>query len=157
MEEMSKKTKRLEKENLQLNRRHEALNRNVLEMAQEREKHNDEVETAKLKNQKLTDIINQMQKQGRGLPSGTSSVGGTEAEGQYLRGGGEAIAEGDTESDYEYEDEDEDEDEMGSEGEYDDDTEEEGIVSQPQPFGPVPPPPPPHTLIPPPNGYKNMA
>lgn len=144
---MSKKTKRLEKENSQLNRRHEALNRNVLEMAQEREKNNEQVESFKLKNQKLTDIINQMQRQGRGLPSGSNGTQAAEPEGQYLQG--EPIPGGDTESDYEYEDEDEEE--VGSEADYDDDTEEESVV----PFGPVPPPPPPATLIPAPNGFKH--
>lgn len=146
---MSKKTKRLEKENGQLNRRHEALNRNVLEMAQEREKHNEETESYKLKNQKLTDIINQMQQQGRGLPSGSRGGDATEVDSQYLQG--EAMAEGDTESDYEYEEEDEDE--MGSEGEYDDDTEEDLGPVAPAPFGPVPPPPPATANIP--NGYKH--
>jgi len=142
---MSKKTKRLEKENIQLNRRHDALNRNVLEMAQEREKNNEEVQSFRGKNKKLTDIINQMQKQGRGLTSSTVAQ-------EARAGGGDVVeAEGDTESDYEYEDEDEDEDEveLGSEGEYDDDTEEEG--GQAKPFGPVPPPP---STIPAANGYK---
>lgn len=146
MEEMSKKTKRLEKENIQLNRRHEALNRNVLEMAQEREKNNEEVESYKLKNKKLTDIINQMQKQGRGLPSGSSAAEAAEVDGQYMQG--ENMIEADTESDYEYEDEEEDD--VGSEGEYDDDTEEESVL--PQPFGPVPPPPP--AL---PNGFRHWG
>jgi len=152
---MSKKTKRLEKENVQLNRRHDALNRNVLEMAQEREKNSEEVTSFKLKNKKLTDIINQMQRQGRGLPSASNGTTGTGVEGGFAQErSGDAMAEGDTESDYEYEDEDEDEVELGSEGEYDDDTEEESI--HPQPFGPVPPPPAAAAQqIPTANGFKH--
>lgn len=45
MEEMSKKTKRLEKENLNLTRKHDLTNRNILEMAEERTKANKEMET----------------------------------------------------------------------------------------------------------------
>ena len=135
MEEMSKKTKRLEKENLNLTRKHDLTNRNILEMAEERTKTNAELESLRKAKAKLTDIINQMQKQGRGLPG----VGGS---GGQLTGEELAYEEGDlgeTESEYEYEDEDEE----GSEGEYDEDTEEEvhGEGVGPQPFGPVPPPP----------------
>ena len=132
MEEMSKKTKRLEKENLTLTRKHDLTNRNILEMAEERTKVNKEMETLRKKNGTLESVIRRMQAQGRGPAAG-------------------AVVEGDeegTESDYD-EEEEYDEDE-GSEGEYDDDTEEEVAALQAQagnlatslpPFGPEPPPP----------------
>ncbi|KAF7960722.1 hypothetical protein EAE96_000395 [Botrytis aclada] len=129
MEEMSKKTKRLEKENMALTRKHEATNKNILTMAEERTKTSHEIEALKTRNEKLRDIIDQMQRQGRGL---TQGMAGT-VEGEYAEGDLEG-----TESEYEYE---EGEDE-GSEGEYDDDTEEDVHPVPPRPFGPVPPPPP---------------
>ncbi|RFU34636.1 hypothetical protein B7463_g1721, partial [Scytalidium lignicola] len=131
MEEMSKKTKRLEKENLTLTRKHDLTNRNILEMAEERTKITQELEALKKKNQKLTDIIKQMQKQGRGLAQGMAGVVEGGVEGDYAHEDG-------TESEYEYEDDDGDD---GSEGEYDEDTEEELHAEGPKPFGPVPPPP----------------
>ena len=137
MEEMSKKTKRLEKENMTLNRKHDLTNRNILEMAEERTKTNQELEALRKKNEKLRNIINQMQKQGRGLAQGMAGAVEGSVEGEY--GEGEGDPEG-TESDYEYED---DEEEGSEEGEYDEDTEEEMHTETQQPFGPVPPPPPP--------------
>jgi Myosin-like coiled-coil protein len=137
MEEMSKKTKRLEKENATLTRKHDLTNRNILEMAEERTRATQELEALRKKNEKLTGIINQMQKQGRGLPQGVAGMVEDSAEGEY----GEGDPEG-TESEYEYEDEDEDEE--GSDvGDFDEDTEEEVHTVVQQPFGPVPPPPPP--------------
>jgi hypothetical protein len=120
MEEMSKKTKRLEKENLTLSRKHEATNQNILKMAEERTKNHREMELLRKKNENLEKLCRGMQAQGRGqiaLPEQEDDEDGTESE--Y--------------------DEDDYEDE-GSE-EYDDDTEEEHIERRP--FGPVPPPPPP--------------
>lgn len=137
MEEMSKKTKRLEKENMTLTRKHDLTNRNILEMAEERAKINQELETLRKKNEKLTDIINQMQKQGRGLAQGMAGVVEGSVEGEYVEGDGDPEG---TESEYEYED---DEEEGSEEGEYDEDTEEEVQGETQQPFGPVPPPPPP--------------
>lgn len=133
MEEMSKKTKRLEKENLTLNRKHDATKSSCLEMAEERTKLTNELAQQKKKGEKLTSIINQMQKQGRGTGS---DMAGNGVEGDFE---GEGDLEG-TESDYEegYDDEEGEEgSEEGEEGEYD--TEDE----LPKPFGPVPPPPPP--------------
>lgn len=135
MEDMSKKTKRLEKENVTLNRKHDLTNRNILEMAEERTKSNQELEALRKKNEKLTNIINQMQKQGRGLAQGIAGAVGGSVEGEY--GGGDPEG---TESDYEYED---DEEEGSDDGEYDEDTEEEMHNEAQKPFGPVPPPPPP--------------
>jgi hypothetical protein len=139
MEEMSKKTKRLEKENLTLTRKHDLTNRNILEMAEERTKSNQELDALKKKNEKLTSIINQMQKQGRGVTGGMASMAEGSVEGDYVEGDLEG-----TESEFdEYGDEEgEDGDEEGSEeGEYDEDTEEELHIEGPKPFGPVPPPP----------------
>ena len=125
---MSKKTKRLEKENLNLTRKHDLTNRNILEMAEERTKINKELETLRKKNNTLESVIRRMQDQGR-APAGAGALDGDE--------------EG-TESDYE-EEEDFDEEEGSEEVEYDDDTEEEALQAQVgalPTFGPVPPPPP---------------
>ncbi|KAK0516575.1 hypothetical protein JMJ35_001178 [Cladonia borealis] len=129
MEEMSKKTKRLEKENLNLTRKHDLTNRNILEMAEERTKVNQDLEKLRKKNSTLESVIRRMQDQGR-APAGAGALEGDE--------------EG-TESDYE-EEEDYDDEEGSEEGEYDDDTEEEALqqaqVGALPTFGPVPPPPP---------------
>lgn len=141
MEEMSKKTKRLEKENMNLTRKHDLTNQNILKMAEERTKTNDELKDMRKKNDKLTSIINQMQKQGRGVAGGMAGMVAGSQEGDYVEGDLE-----ETESDYEYEDEGEDgdgeddDDEHGSEGDYNEDTEEEIQLEGPKPFGPVPPP-----------------
>jgi chromosome segregation ATPase len=133
MEEMSKKTKRLEKENMNLNRKHDLTNQNILKMAEERSRTNLQMHDLQKKNEKLTSIINQMQKQGRGMAGGMAAMAEGSMEGEYAEGELE-------ESDYEYEDEGE-EGEEGSEGEYDEDTEEELHPEQARPYyGPVPPP-----------------
>lgn len=130
MEEMSKKTKRLEKENLNLTRKHDLTNRNILEMAEERTRTNKELETLRKKNNTLESVIRRMQEQGRAP----------------------AAVEGDEEGmESDYDDEDYDEEEGSEEGEYDDDTEEEialqatagGLPA----FGPVPPPPTSHQAL----------
>ncbi|RKF74951.1 Alpha-taxilin [Golovinomyces cichoracearum] len=135
MEEMSKKTKRLEKENTNLTRKHDLTNQNILKMAEERTKTNEDLKALQKKNEKLTSIINQMQKQGRGVLSGRKNIAGGSIEGDYI----ERDLDG-TESDYEYEEVDEEEEEEGSEGEYNEDTEEELHLDTSRPFGPVPPP-----------------
>lgn len=131
MEEMSKKTKRLEKENQNLQRNKEVTNRNIAEMVEERQKMQDElarktkeVEDQRKKIARLETLCRGMQAQGRG------QVPMNELEED------EEI----TESEYDYEDEDEE----GS-ADYDDDTEEDALepVTERRPFGPVPPPPPP--------------
>ena len=75
MEEMSKKTKRLEKENLNLTRKHDLTNRNILEMAEERTRVNKEVEALRKKAATLESVIRRMQEQGRGPPPGTTIEG----------------------------------------------------------------------------------
>lgn len=133
MEEMSKKTKRLEKENLNLTRKHDLTNRNILEMAEERTRVNKEMEILRKNNNTLESVIRRMQDQGRAPAAGSVMEGDEEG----------------TESDYE--DDDYDEEEGSEDAEYDDDTEEEALQAQQASlptFGPVPPPPP-STSLPP--------
>jgi chromosome segregation ATPase len=131
MEEMSKKTKRLEKENANLARNKEITNRNIAEMVDERTKMQEaltrkdkEIEDQRRRIATLEGICRKMQAQGRGqVPlNDHEDEGVTDSE------------------EYDYEDEDEE----GS-GDYDEDTEEDVLetVHEPRPFGPVPPPPPP--------------
>jgi hypothetical protein len=132
MEEMSKKTKRLEKQNDALTRNKEATNRNILEMAEERTKmqkdlarKDKELELLKKKNENLEKLCRGMQAQGRGQVNMNDIEEDEEA----------------TESEYDYEEDEQDD----SGAEYDDDTEEDALenVQERRPFGPVPPPPPP--------------
>lgn len=130
MEEMSKKTKRLEKENLNLTRKHDLTNRNILEMAEERTRVNKEMEILRKKNNTLESVIRRMQDQGRAPAAGSIDEEGTESD---------------------YEDDEYDEEEGSEDGEYDDDTEEEALQAQQASlptFGPVPPPPPSTSLAP---------
>ncbi|KAI9840217.1 MAG: hypothetical protein M1837_001845 [Sclerophora amabilis] len=137
MEEMSKKTKRLEKENMNLTRKHDLTNRNIIEMAEERTQINKEMEALRKKNANLEKLCRGMQAQGRAGPALAQLDGEDEG----------------TESDYEYDDDEEDEEGSEDEGEYDDDdTEEEVFRNVPaaaQTYGPVPPPPPPPLPTPP--------
>lgn len=135
MEEMSKKTKRLEKENLVLTRKQEATNKNILEMAEERTRAQQEMEKLRRKNENLEKLCRGMQAQGRGqVPPHELDPDDEGTESEYL-------------DDDEY-------DEEGSE-EYDEDTEEEAIDVRPgaeaKVYGP-PPPPPPQTMA---NGKVN--
>ena len=118
MEDMSKKTKRLEKENENHKRKHASMNQNVAKMAEERTRLLNEMDGAKKRETKLSGIIKQMQQQGRGIPQG---LAGTVKNG-YPEGEGHP----NDESDYEDGDEDdEDEDEYDEEA---DDDESEGHV-----------------------------
>ncbi|KAJ5675628.1 hypothetical protein N7462_008525 [Penicillium macrosclerotiorum] len=128
MEEMSKKTKRLEKENHTLNRKHEQTNRNILEMAEERTRNQEELERWRRKCQHLEALCRRMQAQGRG----------------------EGLAEGDDHLDHddegtesEYDDDYEDEEELSEEGdldEHDRDIPRAGAPTERPVFGPPPPP-----------------
>lgn len=130
MEEMSKKTKRLEKENITLTRKHDLTNRNILEMAEERTRQNKEMETLRKKSTTLENTIRLMQEQGR-APAGANVMDGSE----------------ESEYDDEY---DEEESQEGEEGdEYDEETEDDQEIHGQHPngslaptYGPVPPPPP---------------
>ncbi|CAG5175131.1 uncharacterized protein ALTATR162_LOCUS7982 [Alternaria atra] len=126
MEEMSKKTKRLEKENQNLQRHKDITNRNIGEMVEERQKMQEELvrrtkeaEDQRKKIARLETLCRGMQAQGRGqVPMHELEH---DEEDEEI-----------TESEYEYEDEDS--------AEYDDDTEEDGVEPAPErrPFGPVP-------------------
>ncbi|KAK3359406.1 myosin-like coiled-coil protein-domain-containing protein [Lasiosphaeria hispida] len=119
MEDMSKKTKRLERENENLKRKHEQVNNNILKMAEERNKNLVEIGDLKKKLEKLNGIIKQMQQQGRGIPQGMTD----QVENGYVEGEGDL--DGD-ESEYEDEyDEGEDEEVSDDGDEYDDETEDE--------------------------------
>ncbi|GAP84058.2 putative myosin-like coiled-coil protein [Rosellinia necatrix] len=134
MEDMSKKTKKLEKDNENFRRKDTSLHQSILKMAEERTKYLKDIEDVKKKNDKLTSIINQMQQQGRGIPAGMQGT----MENCYPEGeeADEGELEGEEESECEYDDEAE---EQISEGEFDDDTEEE-IPSVPGAYGPERPP-----------------
>jgi hypothetical protein len=144
MEEMSKKTKRLEKENLNLTRKQEATNKNIFQMAEERSQSQQTIDRLARENEKLKKLCRAMQSGGYGMAGGMA--GNHDPNAEFDEG-----LEGETESEYEDEEYDEDE-----EGEYEEDTEEEGLDAQQQHaqqqqqqaqhqqvFGPAPPPPPP--------------
>ncbi|TLD24804.1 hypothetical protein PspLS_06188 [Pyricularia sp. CBS 133598] len=134
MEEMSKKSKKLEKENESLKRKHEAMNQNIFKMADERTKNLKELEELRKKTEKLTSIITQMQQQGRGIaPSGLANS----VEPCYPEGEEEGEGE-ESEYEEEYEDVSEEDGEY-----YDEDLTEEEAQPEPQKFGPERPPPPP--------------
>jgi hypothetical protein len=132
MEEMSKKTKRLEKENLALTRKHESTNRNILEMAEERTRDKEDLEKLRKQETHMRSIIKTMQEQGRGV--GVMSNGPPELD---------LVDEEDTQSEYdeEYEDEDEDDEDDDEEGSFEGEVEDGSVGELRKPvFGPVPPP-----------------
>ncbi|GAB1191662.1 hypothetical protein APSETT444_000844 [Aspergillus pseudonomiae] len=134
MEEMSKKTKRLEKENLTLTRKHDQTNRNILEMAEERTRNHEELEKWRKKSHHLEALCRRMQAQGRGQGLAADLDGDDEG----------------TESEYDEDYEDE-EDEGISDDEYEDSTDRDmngdrNIPPQ-QPEKPVFGPPPPPSLL----------
>ncbi|KAF7586808.1 hypothetical protein BBP40_008326 [Aspergillus hancockii] len=135
MEEMSKKTKRLEKENLTLTRKHDQTNRNILEMAEERTRNYEELEKWRKKSHHLEALCRRMQAQGRGQGLAADLDGDDEG----------------TESEYDEDYEDEDDDEGISEDEYEDSTDRDmngdRNVPQQQPEKPVFGPPPPPNLL----------
>ncbi|KAI9834833.1 MAG: hypothetical protein M1819_002741 [Sarea resinae] len=164
MEEMSKKTKRLEKENLNLTRKHDLTNRNILEMAEERTRLTKDLDVLRKKNANLEKLCRGMQAQGRGQVNAVNTANANvNANANAVGGAGATAAVADleheddegTESEYEYDDEDDEDDEDGSEdddeGDYDEDTEEEALHAAlqqgPPTFGPVPPPPPPPPAV----------
>ncbi|KAG0638486.1 myosin-like coiled-coil protein-domain-containing protein [Tuber brumale] len=136
MEEMSKKTKRLEKENLTLSRKSDTTNRNLLKMAEERTKHQKELEILRKKNSKLENLCRALQAERTTLDTKLrDQEGGGRGGGVGDAGdGGELLEEeeeeeDDSEADSEYEESDgydDDASEDGSEGEEgEDDTEDE--------------------------------
>lgn len=124
---MSKKTKRLEKENLNLTRKQEATNKNIFQMAEERSQSQQTIDRLTRENEKLKKLCRAMQ------TGGYAGAGASADSGADFDDG----LEGETESEYEDEEYDEDE-----EGEYDDDDDtEEEVDVQPRTYGPPPPPP----------------
>ncbi|KAJ5128715.1 hypothetical protein N7448_002433 [Penicillium atrosanguineum] len=127
MEEMSKKTKRLEKENNTLTRKHEQTNRNIFEMAAERTKNKEELESWQRKCQHLEALCRRMQAQGRG---------------EGLAEGDDHLDNDDEGTESEYDDDYEDEDELSEDGDLDDNDRgipHTGPTERPI-FGPPPPP-----------------
>ncbi|KAL4774352.1 myosin-like coiled-coil protein-domain-containing protein [Aspergillus nidulans var. acristatus] len=128
MEEMSKKTKRLEKENLTLTRKHDQTNRNILEMAEERTRNHEELDKWRKKSHHLEALCRRMQAQGRGQGLAVDLDGDDEG----------------TESEYEEDYEDEEDEEGISDEEYELES-ANGDHTMPQQsekpvFGPPPPP-----------------
>ncbi|BCS00920.1 taxilin [Aspergillus luchuensis] len=132
MEEMSKKTKRLEKENHTLTRKHDQTNRNILEMAEERTRNHEELEKWRKKSHHLEALCRRMQAQGRGQGLAADLDGDDEG----------------TESEYDEDYEDEEDDEGISDDDYELDSPDgdmngdRNIPQQPEKpvFGPPPPP-----------------
>lgn len=133
MEDMSKKGKRLEKENEGLKRQKEATAANIIRMAEERQEFKKRSEAAEKKTEKLMSIIQAMQQQGRGVPPSMAST--LDSCFSDSHGGGE----GDEESEYSEEGEEED----MSEFDEDEDTEEDAQPAEssaPVTYGPERPP-----------------
>ncbi|KAK4561188.1 hypothetical protein LTR86_005143 [Recurvomyces mirabilis] len=152
MEEMSKKTKRLEKENLNLTRKQEATNKNIFQMAEERSQSQQAIDKLSRENEKLKKLCRAMQSGGYGSAGGVAGaqqgvpVGGQQGGVDVGASVDEEFGDEGTESEYEEDEEEYEEDEEGEEYE-DEDTEEEEEVGEeigvlPRTFGPPPPPPP---------------
>ena len=125
---MSKKTKRLEKENHTLNRKHEQTNRNILEMAEERTRNQEELERWRRKCQHLEALCRRMQAQGRG---------------EGLAEGDDHLDNDDEGTESEYDDDYEDEEDLSEEGDLDESDRGISQLSTPSErpvFGPPPPP-----------------
>lgn len=140
MEDMSKKGKRLEKENEGLKRQKEATAANILRMAEERQEFKKRSEAAERKMEKLMSIIQGMQQQGRSVPPAmTGAVEGLTGSGANAEHGGADESEYSDEED----DEEEDDEELSEFDEDDEDTEEDPQPSEqsaPVRYGPERPP-----------------
>ena len=136
MEDMSKKGKRLEKENEGLKRQKDATAANIIRMAEERQEWKKKTETAEKKTEKLMSIIQQMQQQGRKVPPGMAST----VESVYSDSHGGVEGDESDYSDEEGEEGEEEEEEEEELSEFDDDTEEEPQASDAVPYGPERPP-----------------
>lgn len=122
---MSKKTKRLEKENETFRRKHDATNANIFRMAEEREGLKRRQDAAEKKAEKLMAIIRSMQQQGRKVPA--SAAGVVEGEEEGYEG-----------SEYSGDEEEEEDDE--EEGEEEEEYGESEEDNRPRVFGPERPP-----------------
>ena len=125
MEEMSKKTKRLEKENGNLTRKHELVNSNIVQMAEDRTRSQKEIDALRKKNDNLEKLCRGMQMQGRTVSSASAdAVKGP-------NGGFDDVnlREAGTESEYDEEYDDDEDDENSEEDGFEDlDDDEEGMV-----------------------------
>ena len=101
---MSKKTKRLEKENMTLQRKQEGTNRSILEMAEERSKDKEDLERLRKQETQMRNIIKTMQEQGRGGPIQQELVDDEGTESEYDEEYDDEVEE-DEEGDYVAEDE----------------------------------------------------
>lgn len=119
MQDQSKKCKRLEKDNDALRRQKEATAANIIRMAEERQDWKSRMDAADKKTEKLMSIIQQMQQQGRKVPTAMASTL------ESIRNN-EDLSEHGEESDYSEEVDE-------GEGSELDDTEEEVSPSRPQP------------------------
>lgn len=130
MEDMSKKSKQLEKDNAHLKRQKDATSENVLRLAEERQEYQTRIKSAEKKAERLMSIIKGMQDQGRAVPPSMAST----LDKYYSEN-----PQGDEES--EYSDEGEEEGDL-SEFDDDEDTEEDAQPSDnPMPvYGPERPP-----------------
>ena len=138
---MSKKGKRLEKENEGLKRQKEATSANILRMAEERQEWKSRIEAANKKSQKLMDIVQAMQQQGRAVPPNmVNTMNSAFSDNQASSNGGPGVED----SDYSAEGDEELGSEPGEdEDEYDEDTEEDipaTEASAPVAYGPERPP-----------------
>ena len=68
MDGMGKKTKRLEKENISLTRKHDQTKSNIIQMAEERTRDKQELGKLRRKETQMRSIIQTMREQGRGGP-----------------------------------------------------------------------------------------
>lgn len=131
---MSKKGKRLEKENEALKRQKEATAANIIRMAEERQDWKSKIDVAEKKTEKLMSIIQQMQQQGRKIPPGANAAtaGPAYSNTHQPAHGHEEDGEGTDDA------------EPGDESEFDDDTEEESPPTDSAParvaYGPERPP-----------------
>lgn len=116
---MSKKTKRLEKDNLALTRKSELANRNIIEMAEERTRQQRDLETFKKKNVKLESLCRALQVERTALENKLRST-----QEQYSENEEEEGSEEEEEGSYIGSDEDDDED-TEDEGAYEEGEEEE--------------------------------
>ncbi|KAF3937623.1 Gamma-taxilin [Dactylella cylindrospora] len=134
MEEMSKKTKRLEKENMALTRKSDLMNRNILEMAEERTRQQKELEAAKKKSAKLEDICRALQSERTALENKLRGVeeGEEDDDEEYSDGGddeeegSEEGEEGEEGSEYMDSEDDEDDEETEDEGIFEDEADTNG-------------------------------
>ncbi|EGX89651.1 alpha-taxilin, putative [Cordyceps militaris CM01] len=121
MQDQAKKCKRLEKDNEALRRQKEATAANIIRMAEERQHWKNKMDIADRKTEKLMSIIQQMQQQGRKVPSAMEST-------LESCKNGEDPGEDAEESDYS-----EDDEEEGRDSDADDTEEETPPKLQPQP------------------------